>query len=434
MLEGVNISRGAVGPNVSGDPFRVSGFITTGVSVVDGLQVGTVYTLFNLEDAHSLGLNADYDIDNEVVVYQHIVDFYDDVENIGLPFWLLVAPQTVEVETVDVPVTIDDLVDVANLQYAKKLIIEAEGAIYNLGVGFNPPEGYTDTQLDGMNADVRAAIAKAQALWAWSVSTYREVQIILEGRAIGGTASSALNLAAIPDTPTGIQMNDKVSIVIGQDWTFAETLTGLAQKYAGVGKMLASLSKIDLNQDPGEVETQNLSKPNAQPGPRWTVAGLSNHVKVKDAEAQLATYHTKHYIFADIYQGISGNRWNAAWVCAPVVIDAQDNMNEHSISLGRTMNHASRELRKQLLLEVRKVKPVDVNTGKLSTGSIKYLEGKGNEVFERMETAGHIVTGVTRVDPNSDVQVAGEVDAVFNAVCYSTIAKINGTLNNKSRL
>lgn len=430
MRKGVNIQRGAVGANVSGDPFKIGGILTTGVSVVDGLQVGEVYTIYNLEDAHSLGLDADYDIDNNVVVYQHIVDYYDDDENIGLPLWLMVAPQTVEVESEDVTVTIDDLVDPANSQYAKKLIIEAEGAIYNLVVGFNPADDYTDVMTDGMNSDVRTAIAKAQALWAWSLSTDREVQIVLEGRAIGGTASSALNLAAIPATPTGIQMNHKVTICIGQDWDFADTMTGLAQKYAGIGKMLASMSKVDLNQDVGEVETMNLTQ---ETRGRWKVAGLSNHVKIKDAETQLDTYHTKHYVFADFYQGVPGYRWNADWVCAPVVIDSQNNMNEHSMGIGRTMNHASRELRKKLLMEVRKVKPVDTATGKLSLGSIKFLQGKGDEVFEIMETDGHIVSGRTIVDPLSDVQVDQIVNAAFDLVCYSTIAQINGTINNKSR-
>lgn len=431
MRKGVKISRGAIGANISGQPWQISGLLTTGVDVVDGLQTGTVYTLRSLADAEGLGLDKAYDIDNNVVVYQHIVDFYDDDENIGLPFWLLVAPQTVDVEGSPVTVTIDDLVDPANDDYAKKLIIAANGAIYNLGVSFNPADDYTATLTDGINSDVRTAIAKAQALWQWSLDTFREIQIVLEGRNITSTGSAALDLAAIPATPTGIQQNHKVSIVIGQDWDFAETLEDEAQNYAGVGKMLATMSRTDLNQDVGEVETMNLTKETRF---RWTTAGLSNHSKVKDVEALLDTLHAKQYIFADTYAGISGYRWNADFVCAPVVVDDQNNMNEHSIGLGRTCNHASRELRKKLLPQVRKVKPVDPATGKLSIGSIKYLEGKGNEVFEKMETDGHIVTGETIVDPDSDVQTEKLVSASFNLVAYSVIAEIQGTLNNKTRL
>lgn len=422
MFKGVVISRGAVGANISGSPWKVCGLLTTGVAVVDGLTLGTVYKIFSPADAEELGLNEAYDIDNEVVIYQHIVDFYDDPRNEGLPFYLQVEAQSV---------MIDDLVDVANANYAKKLITEAAGEIYNLAVGFNPADTYTETQTDGLNTDVRAAIAKAQALWAWSVENFMEVQIVLEGRNVSDTASSVLDLGAIPASPTGIEQDHKVSICIAQDWDFAETMTGLAQKYAGIGKVLSTMAAADLNQDIGEVESFNLTQ---EAKSRWKVAGLSSHTKIKDLQAQSPTYLAKQYIFADIYVGISGYRWSGDFVCAPVVVDDQNNMNEHSISLGRTMNHAARELRKKLLPEVRKVKPVDPATGKLAMGAIKYLEGKGNEVFEKMTGDGHLVDGETIVDPNSDVQTNKVVSASFNCVLYSTIAQINGTINNKTRL
>lgn len=431
MRKGVVINRGKIGPNVSGDPFKVGGLLTTGVAVADKLTLGEVYTIFNTDDANSLGLDEDYDIDNNVVVYQHILDFYDEPGNDGLPLWLLIAPQTIGVDPDEETLTIDKLVDPEEEDYAVKLLKAADGAIYKLAVGFNPDAAYTETQTDGMNSDVRLAIAKAQALWEWSLENFKEVNIILEGRAIGGTASAALNLAAIPDSPTGIQMNDKVSICIGQDWEYAETLTGLAQKYAGIGKLLGTACACDLNQDVGEVESFNLTQSARE---RWRIAALSNHVKVKDAEAQLDTYHTKQYIFADTYAGVSGYRWNGDFVCAPVVIDDQGNMNEHSIALGQTINHASRLLRAKLLPEVRKRKATDPNTGKLATGVIKYFEGLGNEVFEDMSADGHLVAGSTTVNPNSDVQGQKVVAVSFGAVCYSVVAEFEGTINNKARL
>lgn len=419
--KGVIISRGAVGANVSGKPWQTVGLLTTGVAVSGGLTLGTVYKLTSVADAEDLGLNNDYDVDENVVIYQHIVDFYDDARNEGKSFYLLVVAQTN---------FIDDLVDVSSDNFAKKIIREANGEIYSLAVGFNPASGYTETATDGLNADVRAAIVKAQALWEWSLDNFMEVQIALEGRNITSTASSALDLRAIPASPSGIEYDDKVTIVIGQDWDFAETLSGLAQKYAGIGKWLGTRAAADLNQDIGEVESFNLTQ--TAKG-RWVTAGLSNHVKVKDITT-LDTYHTKQYVFADTYVGVSGYRWNGDYVCAPVVVDADGNMNEHTGSLGLTMNYASRRLRAQLLPEVRKVKPVDPATGKLSIGTIKYLEGKGNEVFEDMSSDGHIVVGQTIVDKDSPVQEEGEVNASFNLVAYSTIAQINGTINNKTRI
>lgn len=418
MRKGPDIKRGDIGANVSGKPFKTSGLLATGVAVAGKLTLGTVYTLYSVQDAESLGLNAAYDTSNNVVLYQHIVDFYDEC-GAGIPFYLLVVAQTV---------TIDTLVDPAETDYAKKLIQEGDGVIYNLGVAFNPEVGYTETHTDGLNSDVRAAIAKAQALWQWSTDTDREVQIVLEGRGIEGTAATALNLRAIPASPSGIEENDKVSIVIGQDYDFAETLTGHAQKYAGVGKALGTIAACEVNQDIGEVGTFNLTKSTKN---RWKVAGLSNHVKVKTAEAELDTYDTKGYIFADTYQGVSGYRWNGDHVCAPVIVDEDDNMNEHSIKLGRTANHVKRELRKQLLPPVRSVKPSDPQTGKMAQPIVKWLEGIGDDVFDDLAAEGYLTEGRTIIDPDSDIQVAKEVLADYEFVPYGTIEKISGKLNVK---
>lgn len=418
MRKGPDIQRGAVGANVSGKPFKTSGLLASGVAVAGKLTLGTVYTLYSVTDAESLGLNAAYDTTNNVVLYQHIVDFYDEC-GAGVPLYLLVVAQTT---------TIDTMVDVTETDYAKKLIQEGAGDIYNLGVAFNPEASYTETTTDGLNSDVRAAIANAQALWEWSAETDREVQIVLEGRGVEGTAATSLNLRAIPADPTGIEENHKVSIVIGQDYDFAETLTGLAQKYAGVGKKLGTIAACEVNQDTGEVGLFNLTRSTKN---RWTTAGLSNHVKVKDAEAQLDTYDTKGYIFADTYQGVSGYRWNGDHVCAPVIVDEDDNMNEHSIKLGRTTNHARRELRKQLLPHVRSVKPSDPTTGKMAQPILKWLEGIGDDVFEDLADLGYLTEGKTTVDPDSDIQVAKEVKASFEFVPYGTIEKISGTINVK---
>ena len=41
MLKKTNITRGKQGPNVSGQPFRIGGLMTTGIAVVGGLQLDT---------------------------------------------------------------------------------------------------------------------------------------------------------------------------------------------------------------------------------------------------------------------------------------------------------------------------------------------------------------------------------------------------------
>lgn len=418
MLKGVVIDRGSIGANVAGKPFKTSGLITTGVAVSGGLALGDTYKLLGVADAEALGLDADYDTTNNVVLYRHIVDFYDEAGE-GTPLYLMVLAQTV---------TLAQLLDDTGSIYAKKLLVDAGGEIYRLAVGFNPESGYTETATDGLNSDVRAAIVKAQALHDWSLENFMEAQIILEGRAWAGTASTSLDLRSIPASPSGIQQNPHVTICIAQDYDFAETLTGLAQKHAAIGKLLGTSAACEVNQDVGEVGAFNLTRETKS---RWTTAGLSNHTKVSANQSQISTLDTKGYVFADTYVGVSGYRWNGDHTCAPIIVDSDGNMNEHKMSYGLTMNHAGRRLRAQLLPEVRSVKPVDPATGKMATGVVKYLEGLGNDVFDDMAADGHLTQGITIVDPDSDILVAKEVGISFNIVPYGTIGRINGTLNLK---
>ncbi|OSZ79277.1 hypothetical protein CAP35_13775 [Chitinophagaceae bacterium IBVUCB1] len=423
MLKKTNITRGVPGPNVSGEPFRVGGLITTGIAVVGGVQLNTSYRLTSPADAEALLLNSAYDLtsSNNMVVYRHIVDYYDEAPE-GTAFWLRLAPQAT---------TLANLIDDANIEFARKLIVDANGEIYNLAIGFNPASGYSETLTDGINADVRAAISKCEALYAWSVDNMREVYIALEGRGLGTNAASCADLRALPASPSGLQRNEHVTLVVGQDWDFAETLTGHARKYAGVGKYIGTIGACNLAQDPGEVASFNLTR---EKNSRWVTAGLSNHVKNKDQEAMLATLDTKSYVFADTHPETTGYRWNGDHTCTPIVVDSNDNMNEHKGTYCRVMNYTTRRLRAQLTQEVRTTISANPATGKMTVGVQKYLTGKGNDVFDDLVASGYISGGETYVDGNSDIFVAQQVNYSFDVVPLGTIAKIQGKINLKTSI
>lgn len=419
--KGVIITEGTPGPNVAGKPFQTSALLTTGVAIAGKLSLGTVYALTSVDDAKALGLNADYDTTNNVVVFEHISEFYR-LASAGTTLYILIAPQTV---------LLGALIDDTAAIYAKKLVIAAKGDIFNLAIGFNPLSTYTEEAVDGLNADVRTAFVKAQALHQWTDDTFRPVQILLEGRGYAAPAATALNLRAIPDGPDdAIFEADRVSLVVGQDWDFADTLTGLAQKHAAIGTALGVLGNIEINQNIGEVATQNLSDATKR---KWMTAGLSNHIKCEDQEADLDTLDTKGYIFADDYVGITGYRWNTDPTCTPIIVDADGNMNAHTIGYGRTLDFTKRNLRAALLPTVNTVKPVDTTTGKLPTGIIKDLEKKGDDVFDDMAASGWLSGGAMYVDANSDVLVAKVLNVSFDLVPEGTIGQINGTIQLKIR-
>ncbi len=420
--KGVDIKKGKRGANVSGKPFKSTGFIMSGMAVVDKLVLGKTYTIYSTTDANALGLNAAYDTTNNVAVYHHIDEFYR-MAGEGVPLYFMVVAQTV------LPgVMLDD----PSTLYSRKMVIDAKGDIFNFGVIFNPATGYTETAVDGLNSDIRTAIKKAQAFHQWAYDTDRPVQIFLEGRGFTAPAASALNLRAIPDGAGGATIEcDRVSVVLGQDWDFAESLTGLARKYAAVGTALGTLAMLEVNECIGEVERCNITDDLKN---KWLVAGLSNHIKCADQEADLNTLDTKGYIFADLYTGISGYRWNGDPTCTPIIVDSDNNMNCHTVGYGRTNDFAVRRLRSAYLPLINKVKPVNTATGFMPTGVIKDIEKKGDDVFEDMAAEGWLSGGKTSADPESDILVAKEVDIAYSIVPYGIIGKINGVINVKTKL
>lgn len=419
-LQGVTITKGKVGATASAIEAAISGLIANGVAVVGKLVLGTHYTLYSVEDAAAIGIDAAYDAANKVLVYHHISEFYR-MAGAGTELHIMVVDQAI------LPGAILD--DTTNI-YARKLLSSAEGKIRQLAIAFNPEDDYTETTTDGINSDIRAAIAKAQAFAEWAFDMERPLQVFLEGRAFSGNATTAINLKQL-EVSAGVALEaDKVSVVIAQDYNFADALTwALGKKYASVGLLLGTVAGIDINQSIGEVETLNLT--DAAKG-LYTVAGLSSHAKVTDVEASLATLDTKGYILAGLYTGQSGYRWNWGHVCAPEKVDSEGHLNESTIEYGRTLDGAIRRLRTALLPKVKTQQPVDPSSGKLPMAVVKYFQGIGDGVFSDMAGEGLISGGATTVDPDSNLHTGERALLVdFAVVPTGTIRAIKGSINLK---
>ncbi|MCT4613591.1 MAG: DUF2586 family protein [Marinifilaceae bacterium] len=414
-MSGVDIKKGTIGANASGSADSTSGLIATCVSVSAKLEYGKLYTIGNLKMAEDLGITSEYDKTNKVRLYYHIKEFYRMAGD-GTELHLMIAEQSK---------TMSELLTDVNL--AQKLINDADGQIKQLAVSINPANGYTDTAVDGLNSEVRAAIAKAQEFSNWCFNHYRPLNILLEGRDYVGNAGSVLDLKAIPDTPA-----EKVSVVIGQDWNYAEKLDDIGKKHAAVGTALGCVAKCKINQNIGENESMNITDSGKD---AFMIGGLSSHQQIKDVEHEWSTLDGKHYIFPIREIGLVGLRWNNDHTCVEASIDSESYVNEHTISLGRTLDKAARLLRIQLLPKVKTVQKLDPKTGKLTLGTVKYFEGIGDIAFELMENAGEISEGKTSIDSNSDL-LSGEkaLIASFTVVPYGTINKISGTINLKNKL
>ena len=422
-LKGVNIQRGTIGASVIQGADAITGLLATGVAVeadvangISGIALGQTVKLTSLTDAEAYGINEAYDSTNSLSVYRHVSEFYRICPNGTL--YLMLYSGNMEAAFAE--------------EYAKKLIVDANGEIRILGIANTPTEEATE-YLNGFPKDVFGSIQLGQQLYDWAFSTFRPCQVILEGRDFNvANAASALDLRNITINDQVLEAF-KVSVCIAQDWKFADELDPIRKKMADLGTMLGSIAKKAVNENIGEVEGGNLVDVTNN---KWLVAGLSNHQTVAGWDSQLEALDSKGYVFAISYTGIAGYYWNNDHTCTPIKKDKEGYFNEYTISYGRTHDKAVRDLRTCLLPKVKSTQPVDPNTGKLPQALVTYFERLADDdVFNTMAAEGLITAGKTTVDPNSDLLISPrELKVSFVLVPTGQIDEIKGTINLKTSI
>jgi len=429
MNNAVVFTKGKPTENANSFDTTISALIVGGVDG-DKLDLDKVYTLTSIDDAKELlGLSETYDTTNDLVLFHHIDEFYR-MSVPGTKLYLMVVGQSI---------TPTAILEDATGIYAKKLIIEAKGEIRQLAIAYNPKFVANETEAieKDLSKKIADAIPKAQDLAVWAYNTERPLHILLEGRSFNFTGTVATsdypaNLRNIKLVDNSVLGADKVSVVIGQDYNYASKFNATTgQKYAAVGTALGTLSGINVNQNIGEVETLNLSNVTKN---KFIKVGLSSHTTIETAEPLLETLEARGYIFPVSYTGISGYRWNNDHVCAPVIVDEDGLMNESSIAYGRTMDDATRRLRKKLIPKIKSVQPVDNATGFLPIGIVKSFDSLGDEVFENMTAAGLISGGKTYTNASSDLLTEKVLKVSFDLQPTGSVNKIQGTINLKKTL
>jgi hypothetical protein len=382
------------------------------------LPLNTTKKITTLQEADDLGLNATYDSTNGIRVYRHISEFFRTAGE-GTPLYVMLY-DGVPAQAL--------YVDADTASPARKMVADSNGEIRQLAVAYSPSKA--NNTVDGLDGYVRTAITDAHLFATWAADTFRPLQVLLEGRGFTDTPSDAIDLRAIPAGAGELLHAEKVSVCIGQDYDYAETQDATGKLFADVGTMLGCLSAKLVNENIGEVETTKLTDTNKKV---WLCAALSNHIPVEDMDSYLATLDDKGYIFAISYTGLAGYYWNNDHTCTPIIVDENNVMNESTISFGRVVDKAIRELRTTLLPKVKTTQVVDATTGKLPPGIVKYFEGLGDRVFDRM--ANVISAGKTTIDPDSNLLVAPrQLNVSFSIVPMGQIYSINGTINLKTQL
>jgi len=413
MNKRVNLQKGKVGASILGGYENTSALVGA-FGVIEGtagkLETGVAVQFRSLPEAETFGIT-----DNRLL-HHHVSEYFRMAGKggTGASLYILNVAQA------------DSFVHLINDESIKKMIADANGDIFNIGFDYIPQ---TSEYVDGLNAETFPAMKAAQTFADWCFDTKRPLHCAVSGADYKGAAAVALNLRDIKLDGAQIEF-PQVSLVIGQDYDFAETLDGKQKNYAAVGSVLGCMAAQPVSFNIGEVETMSLTNP--QRGV-WINAGLSSHVRVKDVEAELDTLNSKGYIFGEYYSGQVV--FNDDHVCTPVIVDSEGNMNEHTIALSRTNAKVFREIYKAYLPKIKSTVPVDADTGKLGTGMLKYFEGFGNDVFGIMQNSQEISGGETIVDPESNL-LYGEkaLNVFYNWVSMGNIGRINGTVNIKRSL
>ncbi len=402
----IDLVKGKVGPNSLGGYEKCSALVgqfgnLTGSS--GALEEGKPLLLYNINEAEGYGLK-----DNPLL-YHHVSEY----------FRMGGKGATLRILNLPAPTTFKGLIEDESV---KQMIMAAKGELFNLGFAYIPTG--TVTHVDGLHSEMLPAIKAAQALADWTRDTKRPLHTTLECAMFNGTSSTALNLRNMDDNGVPVHC-PQVSVMIGQDYSFAETLTGNQQQYAAVGTLLGCMAFQPVSYNVGEVATMSLTDSTRNV---WIQAGLSSHKTVTELEPQLDGLNAKGYIFGEYYSGQVV--LNDGHVCAPEVVDAEGNMNEHTIALSRTNAKVFREIYKAYEIKLKSTVPVDPKTGLLGVGMLKYYEGVGNRIFENMSKKQELSGGETIVDPQSNLLFdKKELKVFYNWVPMGDIARIAGTIN-----
>lgn len=350
----------------------VSGLVMPGVATAN-LTINTVVEIYSARQlANQYLIDADYDDTNSLLVYHHVSEFFRLAP--GAKLWLMLVP---------VGTTMENIADPDN-NFAKKLLPEANGEIFQLAIAGG---GALGTLGAGLEADVLAAIPKAQELCDSEFSEYRYNIVLLEGRGYNGTATNATDLRTL-------NARD-VSVVIGQDKDVA-ALKANYVGYAAIGTALGTVAAAQVHQSIAHVGSFLLSGFDAET-PRFLNPAISNNTLVTAfTAADLNTLNDKGYIFCRTFAGYPGVYWNNSPSCIVITDDYR------TIELSRTMYKAIRIVRETLLPHLNGPLLPDEVTGRLDIKQKKMFEAQVKGAIEAQMRNNIAEVKKVLVDPASN--------------------------------
>lgn len=177
------------------------GFVALGATEVtgnDGFKLGKAYTLRKLSDLEALGVTDQ----NNLNLYRNVKEFYAEAGD-GAELWLMGFASSS---------TFASVLDKDAAAGAKALLQASNGRVRGLVAFKTPAASPAPTIKEGLDADVAAALPKAQGLGEWAADTLRApIFILVEGYAFSGNASELASLATMEYNRVGVVIGDTAS-------------------------------------------------------------------------------------------------------------------------------------------------------------------------------------------------------------------------------
>lgn len=390
-MNNVNIERGNNGLGRQ-EPTEdaISAIIANGPSAFGGVQTEVIYRLSSLDDAALIAIDEDYDNDNDVLVYEHIKEFFRI--NPDTDLYIYLADASVHYADGD-----DDILD-----YAEIFLDSLAGKAKQLGVVHNtanlgaPAQAY----------ELKDIIAKAQALAKSQADKDRPISIILEG-------SSADVELSNPILDLHDENSEYVSVAIGQSYSVASRVGTHHRVYAAVGAELGVVSLSKVNESKSWPEQFNMY------GGTLLDASIKGDKISSISQGVLNELHDKAYNFFITYTDFAGIYCNDSFTCTSLTSDYA------YIENVRTMNKAIREIRKVMIPKISSPVQVDPDNGQISAEIIKSFENDCRKPLERMFDAGELSGHKVTIDPQQNILATSSLDIVLSLTPTGTARKIN---------
>lgn len=362
----IEIQNGTLGQVPQTDD-AIVGLLVQGPAVGGGIQVGTPTLYTSLAEAEADGITAAYDTANTVRVHKHISEFYAQAGD-GARLWVMLVSQAVSME---------DMCDISEANYAVKLLNAADGKIRVLGVTRSPANGYTpDTTANQIDLDVVTAINLAQAMATAYAEDFAPLRVVLEARHFTGTASGLVNLKARDD--------NRVSVILGDD------VTGGG---GAVGLLLGRLAAVPVQRNPGRVKDGSLS----------IEAAYIGSETVESQPGKVTLIHDKGFITLRTYPRKSGYFFTDD----PTATSATDDYN--SLARGRVIDKAITLAYDVFVEEILDEIEIDAQ-GRIAIDKAKYYQAIIENAIDTAMTAnGEISSVTTLVDPAQNVLSTGQL-------------------------